>query len=67
MKLVVLMTPEPVADTIRKLQAVFLMLMRILAMWEPKEHQQQQQQRQEASLLVFLVVIRVFSALQWLQ
>jgi hypothetical protein len=54
MKLAVLMTPEPLAGTIRKLQAVVLMLMRILAMWELKEHQQQQQQQQQASLLVLL-------------
>jgi hypothetical protein len=42
------MIPEPVVDTIRKLQAVVLTLMRILAMWELKEHQQQQQQQQQA-------------------
>jgi hypothetical protein len=42
-------------------QAVVLMLMRILAMWEIKEHHQQQQQQQQASLLGLLVVkIRCF-------
>jgi hypothetical protein len=57
--------PEPVADMIWKLQAVVLMLVRILAMWELKEHhQQQQQQQQQASLLVLLVVILVFLVLQ---
>jgi chromate transport protein ChrA len=54
-----------VVDMIQKLQGVVVTLMRILAMWELKEHQQQQQQ--QASLLVLLVVNQVFLVLQQCQ